>query len=74
MKAATDGTVLAHRGPREGPGFVVAEIEPRRQPPLDEVPSSFWLRRRGLIPSVVWNTERLAGRRWYRRNVRQPAG
>jgi hypothetical protein len=34
------------------------------------VPDRFWLHRRGAIAAISWNTQRLLGRPWYRRNVR----
>ncbi len=68
--AAADGEVLALRRGEEGPGVVVAEIEVGRVPPAAPVPSRYWLHRRGVLPAIAWHTERLHGRRWYRRHVR----
>lgn len=68
--ADADGRILARRGAGEGEGFVIAEVEPRRVEPVDPVPSRYWMHGRGLLPAIVWNTERMLGRRWYRRNVR----
>lgn len=62
------GTVLAWCEREAGEGIAVAEIEPRRRPPSAEPPDSFWLHRRGLLPALAWNAERLHGRRWYRRH------
>lgn len=73
LVATADGEVLALRRRGEGSGVVVAEVEPQRVPPAAPVPSRYWLHRRGLLPAVVWNTERLHGRRWYRRHVRDEA-
>ncbi len=68
--ADADGRVLARREGEEGSGFVIADIRARRTPPREPVPDRFWLHRRGAIAGVTWNTQRLHGRRWYRRNVR----
>ena len=64
------GTVLARRDRSEGSGYVIADVEARRSAPLEAIPDRFWLHRRGPIAAVSWNTQRLAGRRWYARNVR----
>lgn len=64
------GRLLVRREGSEGSGFVIADVEAGRTPPLDPVPDRFWLHRRGAIPAVTWNTQRLLGRRWYARNVR----
>lgn len=71
LVAAPDGQVLAERGGREGSGVVVADVEVGRVPPADRIPSRYWLHRRGLLPAIAWNTQRLHGRRWYRRHVRR---
>lgn len=68
--ADADGRVLVRREGTEGSGFVIADVQARRTQPRDPVPDRFWLHRRGAIPAVTWNTERLLGRRWYHRNVR----
>jgi predicted amidohydrolase len=69
------GRVLARRDRREGAGYVVADVEPRRVDPLDPLPEGFWLHRRGAMGAAAWAIQRLHGRRWYRRNVagRPPA-
>jgi predicted amidohydrolase len=64
-----DGTVLARRDAADGEGVVVADVQPRRVAPTREAPDRFWLHRRGAVPAVVWNYQRLHGRRWYRRHV-----
>ncbi|HEV2998427.1 MAG TPA: carbon-nitrogen hydrolase family protein [Solirubrobacteraceae bacterium] len=68
--ADSAGTPLAVRPASAGPGHVIAEIDPRRSAPLDPIPDRYWLYRRGPIPTLAWHTERIAGRRWYRRHVR----
>ena len=57
------GNILAERGPDDGPGVVLAEIEIGRTPPLSDPPDRYWL------PSVVWHYQRWHGRRWYQRHV-----
>ena len=63
------GAVLARRDLREGPGVVVAEIEPGRRPPLDEIPDRFWMHRRGAVPALLWEYQKLHGRLWYERHA-----
>ncbi|CAJ1504282.1 carbon-nitrogen hydrolase family protein [[Mycobacterium] burgundiense] len=63
------GEILAERGPDEGPGVVLAEIEIGRATPLLEPPDRYWLHPRGPLPSAVWHYQRWHGRRWYRRHV-----
>lgn len=66
------GRVLARREGREGSGYAIADVEPRRTKPQQQIPERFWLHRRGALPAITWNTQRLLGRRWYARNVRGP--
>jgi len=70
LVAAADGDVLALRRDEEGSGVAVAEIDVGRAQPADPIPNRYWLHRRGLLPAIAWSTERLHGRRWYRRHVR----
>ena len=67
--ADATGRALARRDRRDGPGFAIADVEPRRTTPLDEVPDRFWLHRRGLVPAFTWNYQRWLGRRWYARHT-----
>jgi len=69
LVADAAGRILASRGAGEGEGVVVAEIEPRRTEPAAPIPSRYWMHGRGLLPAIVWNTQRKLGRRWYRANV-----
>jgi predicted amidohydrolase len=68
--ADPQGNVVARRDRREGSGYVIADVSARRVPPEEPVPGRYWMHGRGAIPALVWNTERLHGRRWYRRHVR----
>lgn len=68
--ADAHGQVLARRDGSEGSGYVIADVEARRTKPREEIPNRLWLHRRGALATVTWNTERLLGRRWYARNVR----
>jgi predicted amidohydrolase len=70
LVAAADGTILALRRAGEGSGFAIADVEIGQVPPADPIPRRYWLHRRGLLPAIAWNTQRLHGRRWYRRHVR----
>lgn len=67
------GRVLARRGRQEGAGVAIAEIAPGRVAPAAPVPERFWLHRRGPLPALTWQTQRVHGRRWYSRHVRAPA-
>jgi predicted amidohydrolase len=71
-----EGRILAHRGPAEGPGIAIADVEPGRVPPADEVPDRFWLHRRDPLAAFVWAYQKAHGRRWYRRHAfgRPPLG
>lgn len=69
---SADGTVLARRGPEEGEGVVMADVEPVRRPPVADAPDGFWLHRRGALPALAWAYQRAHGRRWYRRRVAPP--
>jgi predicted amidohydrolase len=69
LVADADGRVLAVRRPEEGSGFVIADVEPQRTTPAEPVPERFWLHRREPLAAWAWNSQRLHGRRWYRRHV-----
>jgi predicted amidohydrolase len=64
-----EGRVVAARDRSDGPGIAIGEVEPGRRPPLREIPSRYWLHRRGAMGVLAWNYQRLHGRRWYRDNV-----
>ncbi len=68
--ADAHGRVLARRDGSEGSGYVIADVETQRTEPRERVPDRFWLHRRGVVPAIAWNTQRLMGRRWYARHVR----
>ena len=70
LVADADGQVLALRRHDEGSGVVLADVEIGRRPPHDPIPDRYWLHRRGPMSTYAWHTQRLHGRRWYRRNVR----
>ena len=63
------GSVVARRDRREGPGVVVADIEPGRRTPLDDIPEGFWFHDRGALSSFAWFYQRHHGKRWYRRHA-----
>lgn len=68
--ADAEGQVLARREGAEGHGYVIAEVDARRSEPREPVPDRFWLHRRTPLAILAWNTQRLLGRRWYQRHVR----
>lgn len=63
------GGVLAWRGAEDGPGVVVADVEPGALAPTLDPGPGFWLHRRGAIPAAAWTYQRAHGRRWYRRRA-----
>jgi predicted amidohydrolase len=64
------GRVLARRRREEGSGLALADVDPHRVAPDEPVPERFWLHRRGSIPALAWNSQRILGRRWYAKHVR----
>ena len=66
-----NGHVLAHRSAKQGEGIVCAEISLGAQATTEEIPNRYWLRNRGLLPTLAWHHHRWLGRHWYARNVRQ---
>jgi predicted amidohydrolase len=64
------GRVLALRGRHEGQGLAIADVEPGRVAPSDEIPDRFWLHRRDPMAALFWSYQRAHGRRWYPRHVR----
>jgi len=64
------GNILAARPVWAGDGFALAEIELRGTPPLDSLPSRYWLHRRGATATAVWHYQGWRGRRWRTRNAR----
>jgi predicted amidohydrolase len=66
---SADGTVLARRENHEGPGVVTADIDPGRTRPADTIPHTFWMHPRGIVPTLLWNYQRLHGKRWYARHA-----
>ncbi len=71
---AADGRILAKRTWREGAGVAMAEISTTRTTPLDPVPNTFWLHRRGWLATTLWHYQRAHGRRFYRRTHPHPTG
>ena len=70
LVAAPDGSVLALRDGSEGSGFAMADVEIGRVAPQAPIPGRYWLHRRGPLATFAWTTQRIHGRRWYRRHVR----
>jgi predicted amidohydrolase len=68
------GGLLAWRGPNDGPGIVIADVEPRRTQPTLEYDAGVWLHQRGALPALTWAYQNAHGRLWYRRHcVGRPA-
>lgn len=70
LVADADGRVLALQSRAEGSGVAVADVEVGRVAAAESVPGRYWLHSRGPLPALAWNSQRLHGRRWYRRHVR----
>lgn len=66
---SADGQVLARRDNAEGPGVVMADIEPGRVAPTATIPDKFWMHPRGVVPTLLWNYQRAHGKRWYARHT-----
>ncbi len=66
---AADGTVLAARAPSDGPGHVIADVEPGAVEPLDEPPDRFWIEPLGPTGEAFWRIQNMHGARWYERRV-----
>jgi predicted amidohydrolase len=66
------GAVLARRDYTEGPGVIVAEVQPGRVEPPAPVPSRFWIEDLDPMSRIIWHMQMCHGRRWYRKHVRQP--
>ncbi len=69
MIADADGHVLTSRAPREGAGYVIADVTPGRSTSRDALPDRFWLHPRGAVGAFSWSYQRMHGRRWYRRHT-----
>jgi predicted amidohydrolase len=63
------GRPLAEIDAAEGPGVVTAEISPAATDPAEAPRERFWLHRRGALPAITWNLQRLLGRREYARTA-----
>lgn len=64
-----DGHLLAFRDGSEGEGVAIADVKLAAAPPAAEIPDSYWLCRRGPLPTLAWNYQRAHGKRWYRQHV-----
>lgn len=67
------GQLLAHRSKDEGEGVITAHITPRYVSTQLPVPQRFWLRQRGLLPTLSWHLDGFFGKRWYRKHVKHQA-
>lgn len=68
-----EGKVLAKRDYRDGSGVVLADVQ-LKTPTVasnQDIPDRFWLRRPGPIPIFAWHYQRLLGRAWYKKYVKQ---
>ncbi|WP_084611707.1 carbon-nitrogen hydrolase family protein [Tomitella biformata] len=67
------GRVLAERSAEQGPGVVLAEIQPGAVARSLPLPRRFWLHRRGAMPTLAWLYQGVHGRRVYARVNPRPA-
>jgi len=63
------GNILAHRGKQQGQGFVIADIIPGYTDMAEPITDDYWLRRRGILPTVSWVLDGFFGRLWYKKHV-----
>lgn len=66
----SNGNVIAVRDGKDGEGFVCADLTLGAVPVHEDIPDSFWLRSRGILPTIGWNYQGFLGRLWYRKHVR----
>lgn len=67
---AADGTVLASRNTREGPGVVVADVELGARPPLLPIEDAFWIPRLPAALRMYWHQQNACAKSYYRRRGR----
>src|SRR5699024_7097784 len=64
-----EGNIVSIRNRYEGPGIVTGNIKIGKTEPKREIPDSYWLHKRGLIPSFAWIYQRWHGKRWYKKHL-----
>lgn len=64
-----EGEILAHRSKEQGQGIVIADITPGYSGSNQKIPDTFWLRSRGVLPTISWTMDGFFGKRWYKKNV-----
>lgn len=67
------GTVLARLRREEGEGLAVADIEPGRAGPAEELPAGFWIPDLPWVIRMAWQYQNLHGKVYYRRRSRRTA-
>jgi predicted amidohydrolase len=70
---AADGTVLAHVAASQGNAVAIAEIEPLRAPPSNDVQAGSYVMDVSAPIRATQYYQTLHGTRWYRRHHRVPA-
>lgn len=65
------GNLLAHRNKAQGEGVVTALITLGYVGTDRQIPSRFWLRKRGVLPALSWHLDGYFGRRWYKKHVKK---
>jgi predicted amidohydrolase len=63
------GRILAHRSKEEGEGIAIAKLTLGQLNNNHKIPKQFWLRKRGLLPTISWHLDGYFGKRWYNKNV-----
>ena len=70
------GEVLARLSWEDGEGLAIAEIEPGRVEPTEDLPSGFWIPDLHWLIRAVWGYQNIHGKLYYRRHrtelVRSP--
>lgn len=65
------GNVLARLSRAEGEGLAVAEVEPGRGAPSEEIPAGFWVPRLPPLIKAAWWYQNLHGKFYYRATERR---
>lgn len=70
MIVGPTGEILAHLERKDGEGIAVAEVEPGRVEPQEEIPPGFWIPRLHPLIKLAWHYQNAHGRAYYVINKR----
>ena len=66
MVVDSTGEVLSRLSREDGEGLAVAEVQPGRTDPVEDIPERFWIPRLPLLIRMVWFYQNFHGRLYYR--------